>query len=77
LISQHPLATDFAEAPVTEAKPYLFILKCHTMKTQTLGPLSHVLQDDASEDGAAAQHQGQQAHERHQHVQELPGVAFS
>lgn len=34
-----------------------------------------MLQDDASEDGAAAQQQGQQADERHQHIEELPGVA--
>lgn len=40
------------------------------------GLLSYVLQQDASEDGAATQQQGQQTDERHQHVEELPRVAL-
>lgn len=40
------------------------------------GVLSYVLQEDASDDGAATQQQGQQTDERHQHVKELPSVAL-
>ena len=36
----------------------------------------HMLQDDASDDGAPTQQQGQQADERHQHIKELPGVVL-
>lgn len=35
-----------------------------------------MLKEDSSEDGAAAQQQGQHAHEHHQAVKELPRVAF-
>lgn len=36
-----------------------------------------MLQEDASEDGAATQQQGKQTDEGHQHVKELPCVALS
>lgn len=40
------------------------------------GLLSYVLQQDASEDGAATQEQGQQADNRHQHIKELSCVVL-
>lgn len=72
--AQAPHLTDTSDAPpMTKVKRFSFF---YTINTQTLGPLSHVLQGDASEDGAPAQQQGQQADERHQHIEELPGVAL-
>lgn len=37
----------------------------------------YVLQEDTSEDGAATEQQGQQTHQSHQDVQELPGIALT
>lgn len=37
---------------------------------------SYVLQEDTSEDGATTEQQGQQTHQSHQDVEELPGVAL-
>lgn len=39
--------------------------------------LSYLLQEDASEDGATTQQQGQQADKCHQHIKELPRIALS
>lgn len=40
------------------------------------GLLSYMLQEDASEDGAPTQQQGQQTDKRHHHIQELPCIAL-
>lgn len=37
----------------------------------------YVLQEDTSEDGAATEQQGQQTHQSHQDVEELPGIALT
>lgn len=46
------------------------------MKMSTL-LRSYVLQEDTSQDGATAEQQGQQTHQSHQDVEELPGVALT
>lgn len=47
----------------------------HHMNAKMFCP-SYLLQEDATEDGAATQQQGQQADKRHQHIEELPCIVF-
>lgn len=41
------------------------------------GLKSYMLQEDASEDGAATEQQRQQADQSHQDIEELPSIALS
>lgn len=51
-----------------QVKTYIFL--------EMMGLFTYVLQEDASEDGAPAQQQGQQADDGHQHIKELPRVVL-